>query len=102
MCCLMQGDQQGTRDKGFRQLLRHGNHEFRIFLNVSSLEHLPILLYYLDTCHMGFKWWCMVTTDCGMSLASFYIESVALGAEAYRQAQVIANKIEEYLKDNKS
>ena len=79
----------------------HGDHTFRIFFHASSLEHLPILLYYLDPCHVGFRWWCKVTTDCSMAPATFRIESVAMGEEAYKQAQTIADKIEEYLKEEK-
>ena len=75
----------------------HGKDNFRIWLKVNDLSELPIMLYYLDKCHVGFSWDCFATTDCGMSPVTFRIESQCKGDEAYKQAEIIANKINEYL-----
>jgi hypothetical protein len=82
----------------------HGNSNFLVFLKVDGalgLENLPELLYWLDPCHVGFRWWCKVKTDCGMSPATFYIESVVQGEEAYKQAKEIADLIVMNLKIKK-
>lgn len=74
----------------------HGKSNFLVFLKVEGdlgIENLPKLLYWLDPCHVGFRWWCKVKTDCGMSPATFYIESVVQGEEAYKQAKEIADSI---------
>ena len=57
----------------------HGEHPFRIWFKVKSLENLPILLYYCDSCHVGFNWDCTVQTDCGMSPVTFMLESKSSG-----------------------
>lgn len=74
----------------------------RIFFRVKNLEELPILLYYIDPYHVGFRWWCKVSTDCAMSPVSFYIESEALGEQAKIQALIIAKEIFTHLKTDES
>lgn len=71
----------------------HGHSEFRIWFAVKKLDHLPVLLYFLDPCHVGFRWHCKVYTDCGMSPARFYIESESRGPKAYKEAIRIATEI---------
>jgi len=75
----------------------HGKDKFMIWFEVKSLKKLPILLYYLVPCHVSFRWICRVRTDCAMSPVLFVLESEDKGKEAYRQANVIANKILAYL-----
>ena len=45
----------------------HRLDNFNIWFIVDNLEKLPILLYFCDPCHVGFRWWCKVYTDCDMS-----------------------------------
>lgn len=75
----------------------HGEKPFCVFFNVASLEKLPVLLYYLSPCHIGFKWDCKAYTGCSGKTARFYIESRSIGEEAYREANLIAEKIREAL-----
>ena len=71
----------------------HGTDKYRIFFDVDDFEDLPILLYYIDPCHVGFRWWCKVETDCGMQPAHFYIESESVGDLAYQESETIAKEI---------
>jgi hypothetical protein len=73
----------------------HGKEHFRIWFAAESLTYLPPLLYYLMPCHIGFRWNCYVTTDCGMSPVHFRIESETVGEEAYGQSKAIAKSIAE-------
>jgi hypothetical protein len=80
----------------------HGKDEFKIWFVTKGkgyvgLRNLPTLLYYLVPCHVGFLWICRVRTDCAMSPVLFVLESEDKGKEAYRQANVIADKILNYL-----
>lgn len=75
----------------------HGDSPFRVFFAVDDPKRFPVLLYYLDPCHVGFRWPCLVRTDCGMSPAYYYIESGVKGQEAYDQANEIAQCIHEQL-----
>jgi hypothetical protein len=77
----------------------HGKEPFRIWLSISDLTYLPILLYYLDPCHVGFRWSCKVRTDCAMQPAYFFIESEEAGSVAYSQAGLIAAEIGYFLGD---
>ena len=79
----------------------HGSSNFLVFLKVDGvlgIKNLPELLYWLDPCHVGFRWWCKVKTDCAMSPTTFYIESEVKGEEAYKQAKEIADSIIRNLK----
>jgi hypothetical protein len=78
----------------------HGTSDFRIWFGVTSLENLPILLYYLDPCHVGFRWHCEAGTDCAMSPVRFHISSECKGQEAYEQAERIAVAINNYMDAN--
>lgn len=75
----------------------HGEWPFKVYFMCESLEHLPVLLYYCNPCHVGFRWWCRVKTDCAMSPVVFVLESEAVGEVAYREAGVIAEEIMGYL-----
>lgn len=75
----------------------HGKELFRIWFDVDNLKCLPILLYYCDPCHVGFRWNCLVTTDCGMSPVSFRLESKSMGEQSYGEAQRIANEVLDFL-----
>jgi hypothetical protein len=68
-----------------------------VFFKVHNLDTLPILLYYLDACHVGFNWICRVYTDCGMSTPTFIVESEVMGNEAYEQANTISDYINKYM-----
>ena len=76
----------------------HGKEVFSIFFHVYSMNKFPILLYYLDPCHVGFRWNCTAHTDCGMSPVYFRIQSIEKGQKAYSQANKIAYLIQEHLK----
>ena len=58
---------------------------------------VPVLLYYIDPCHVGFRWNCQVYTDCSMCPARFYIESCSKGKDAYKEADKIADRINDYM-----
>jgi hypothetical protein len=81
----------------FESCCGHGEVPFRIYFSVKNLENLPILLYYLDPCHVGFKWECKVKTDCAMSPVCFYIESIELGEKSYEEAEEVSKEIEDYI-----
>lgn len=82
----------------FSSCCGHEKNNFRIWIKVNDLKNLPILLYYLDPCHVGFQWVCKVTTDCAMSPVTFCIESLSFGEKAYNEAEIIANEINNALK----
>lgn len=77
----------------------HGEKEFNIWFVVNNPEHFPVLLYYCDPCHVGFRWDCIVTTDCGMSPVTYNLKSRSVGEIAYREARKIANKITIFLSE---
>ena len=53
----------------------HGNEPFRIYFEADTLEALPHLLYWFDSCHNNCTGWTViVTTDCGFSPVTFTIE----------------------------
>ena len=71
----------------------HGEHEFRIWFEAEDLEDLPSLLYWLDSCHCGFRGWLVIaTTDCAMRPVIFLIEG-PIGEQAYTEADEIAGLI---------
>ena len=72
----------------------HGKRPFIIWFEVIDPKNLPILLYYCDPCHVGFHWHCKVTTDCAMSTPTYRIESQSKGKKAYKEATMIAEKLE--------
>jgi hypothetical protein len=74
----------------------HARRKFNIWFMVDDPKNLPILLYYCDRCHIGFNWSCIVYTDCAMSPVRYRLTSESVGAEAYEEAQKIADKITEY------
>lgn len=71
----------------------HGDTEFRIWFTVDDHDSLPPLLYWFAACHSGVYWPVMVKTDCAMSPAVFYVESISRGPAAYEEAAVIARAI---------
>jgi len=75
----------------------HGDYPFRIWFLIDDPRTLPMLLYFCDPCHVGFRWDCKVTTDCAMSPVHYRIESLEIGEEAYLQAEVIATEVQEFL-----
>ena len=80
----------------------HGKHEFRIWFKVEDHENLPILLYYIDPCHVGFRWHCEVITDCAMSPITYKLYSESLGKKSYQEADEIAKKINDFLQSDES
>jgi hypothetical protein len=71
----------------------HGNQPYRIWIEPTSMEALPPLLWYLDACHSGLRGWqVIVDTDCGASGPFFRIEGPA---GAYAEAEKIAEIIRE-------
>lgn len=78
----------------------HGKRAFNIFFRIKDQRTISILLYYIDPCHMGFRWDCKVYTDCSIAPARYYIESKVYGEEAYEQANKIAVEINNFM-DNR-
>lgn len=78
----------------------HGDKEFRVWFGVQDLENLPVLLYCCGHCHVGFRWNCLVDTDCRVSPVTFCLESESMGEAAYREAQEIADEITSFLSEN--
>ena len=78
----------------------HKEKLFRVWFQVDGQESLPVLLYYVVPCHMGFRWPCKVKTDCAMSPVVFYIESEEVGDKAYRQANKIADEVNAFMDEN--
>lgn len=69
----------------------HGRRGISIWFRFDSLESLPALLYWFDSCHSGVDgWWCDVTTDCGMGPPTFAVHSTSKGEAAYEQSKRIA------------
>ena len=60
----------------------HGKDTFSIWFEVADLSRLPILLYYIDPCHVGFRWRCEVQTDCAMSRVHFHLDCESIGKKA--------------------
>lgn len=75
----------------FESCCGHGRSPFRIYFRVDDLKNLPPLLYWFDSCHSGYTGWKVyVTTDCGMSPATFVVEGPV---GAFEEADQIALKI---------
>lgn len=77
----------------------HDERQYHIWFKVDNLEHLPLLLFYCDPCHVGFRWNCLATSDCAMSPVTFLLESESKGDESYRESREIAEHIVEYLQE---
>ena len=75
----------------------HSKYPFRVWFIVSNLKRLPGLLYYLDPCHVGFRWKCEAYTDCSMAPVRFMVESESVGKESYLEANIIAEKVISWL-----
>lgn len=75
----------------------HGEDVMRIYIMVDELKNLAPLLYYIDSCHVGFDWDCKVYTDCGMCFPRFYIESHSVGKKAYEEANEIAKELQQWI-----
>lgn len=78
----------------------HGTDTFRVWFQPKDQRTVSILLYYIDPCHVGFRWDCNVYTDCAMQPARYYIESQAQGETAYEQANAITEEINDFM-DNR-
>ena len=82
----------------------HGRTTYRIFFRLEheerGLDYLPILLYYIRACHVGFEWECHVWTDCDMSPAIFILESREKGEVAYQQSYQIAREVNAWLDEH--
>lgn len=69
----------------------HGKEPFLICFKVDSLEALPHLLYWFDSCHCQCPGWrIIVTTDCSLSPVTFTIKGPI---ECYDDANHIASLI---------
>lgn len=56
----------------FESCCGHGKEPFRVFFKGESLETLPRIAYWFDSCHSGAPGWQIIArTDCGMSPISF-------------------------------
>ena len=75
----------------------HNKDNFSIYFTVQEVENFPILLYFIDACHVGFNWDCYAYTDCGMFQVKYMIQSRTFGEESYKESEIIATKINEYL-----
>lgn len=71
----------------------HGEYPFRIWFKTDTLDAMPPLLYWFDSCHCGLRGWSVVaTTDCAMSPVAFLVEGPV---GAYEEADKIAALIRE-------
>lgn len=69
----------------------HGERPFRIWFKTARLRNLPRLLYWFNGCHSAvYGWTVQVTTDCGMSPATFCATTEAMGEQAFQEANEIA------------
>jgi hypothetical protein len=72
-----------------------------IWFKAESLDALPDLLYWFDGCHTGvFGWVVEVVTDCAMHSVTFCAHSNAVGNQAYCEANIIAEAINRYVREN--
>lgn len=86
----------------------HDKQEFHVGIEIKDFTFLPVLLYYLDICHTDFPdepgggwvkgWTCQVYTDCAMSEPRYMILSNRKGELAYKESELIAKNIEQFLK----
>src|SRR5208282_2528399 len=77
----------------------HGKSQYMVFFMLESLEDLPPLLYYVDSCHSGCPGWRVVVyTDCSMCPARFMLEGPT-GEAAYADSKAIAKCIDAYIGD---
>ena len=76
----------------------HGEREYRIWFVVEFPQFFPILLYYIDPCHVGFRWPVTVQTDCAMSPMTYCLQSIDKGKVAYKQAKIITTEINKFIK----
>lgn len=79
----------------------HGERTYKIWFKAETLEWLPSLLYFCDSCHVGFNWKCLATTDCGMSPVTFLLESESKGQKAYEESKIISKHVMEHLQESK-
>jgi len=69
----------------------HDKTPYNIWFKADNLKVLPKLLYYFDSCHCGFCGWrIFVSTDCGMSPATFCVEALTDLFLVYEQSKYIA------------
>lgn len=82
----------------------HGKRGMEIYFLVTGdhRKNLPPVLYFLAKCHTGISGWRVeVHTDCAMRGATFAILSESIGDKAYKEANKIAEYMEDFLKKNK-
>src|SRR6266513_1094193 len=73
----------------------HDEWPYHIWFEAESLEALPPLLYWFDSCHCGYPgWYVIALTDCACAPVRFMVEG-QIGEEAYKQADAIAKLIED-------
>ena len=71
----------------------HGEYPFRIWFRPEHPNHMLPLLYYINSCHIGFKGWRVeVYTDCAMSHVIWLLEGT-IGSNSYKQANEIAEAL---------
>ena len=74
----------------------HGNEKYQIWFKCYDLHKLSYLLYFIDPCYINFSnWRCRVKTDFRMSYPTFVLEGI--GPLVYKQSEIIAKCIEDYL-----
>ena len=82
----------------FESCCGHDKRGYKVFFMVDNMKYFSILLYYIVPCHVGFEWFCEAETDCGMSPVTFRLHSGdEIGKEAYKQADIIAEKINQFM-----
>ncbi len=78
----------------------HGEHEIRIWFIPVAIEVLPQMLYWFDACHSGWNWPVSIYTDCSADHVTWMVSSLGdVGEEAYGASEVIAEYMENYLKE---
>lgn len=76
----------------------HGDRSFCIWFTAESLDVLPNLIYWFVACHSGCNWPVCVKTDCTAAPATFFVEG-PVGEKAYEQAEIIAECLENDIKE---
>lgn len=73
----------------------HGDFPFSVYLQTDDMRYLAIVLFYAQ----GQGWNMRLRTDCSMQPPYIVLDSVEVGAEAYRQADVIGYDINAFMSD---
>jgi hypothetical protein len=75
----------------------HGHKEPAIWFQPDSIEDLPVLLYWFDSCHSTCHWPIHIYTGCSADHVIWVVEAMIMGEEAYQEADKIAGYMARYI-----